>query len=75
MKEGKDDLDKTIERLRIGLRVQEQSAGEFYMSFPSRMHVYSPCRQVQKESELQSYVPGTPGPAIRLADFHSMAGV
>ena len=57
MKEGKDDLDKMIERLRIGLRVQEQSAGEFYMSFPSRMHVYSPCRQVQKESELPTLIP------------------
>jgi hypothetical protein len=29
MKEEKDDLDKTIESLRSGLRAQEQSAGEF----------------------------------------------
>ena len=28
MKEEKDDLEKTIESLRSGLRAQEQSAGE-----------------------------------------------
>ena len=33
MKEEKDDLDKTIEGLRAGLRAQEQSAGELYLFF------------------------------------------
>ena len=33
MKEEKDDLDKTIESLRTGLRAQEQSAGESHAFF------------------------------------------
>ena len=33
MKEEKDDLEKTAESLRSGLRAQEQSAGEFQVSF------------------------------------------
>lgn len=33
MKEEKDDLDKTIESLRSGVRAQEQSAGELHVSF------------------------------------------
>ena len=33
MKEEKDDLDKTIESLRTGLRAQEQSAGELRAFF------------------------------------------
>ena len=37
IKEEKDDLGKTVESLRSGLRAQEQSAGESWMLFISRM--------------------------------------
>jgi len=42
MKEEKDDLDKTVESLRSGLRAQEQSAGELLDVVSSGMCVNPP---------------------------------
>lgn len=48
MKEEKDDLDKTMESLRSGLRSQEQSAGELLISLSTKNVYLFPRRQVQR---------------------------
>lgn len=48
MKEEKDDLEKTIETLRSGLRAQEQSAGELWVLFHWERVLILLDRQVQR---------------------------
>jgi hypothetical protein len=71
MKEEKDDLDKTIESLRAGLREQEQSSG--IIALPVFLfYLTLVCRQVQgRKLESGSHSPRTEGPTIRLSSLHS----
>lgn len=50
MKEEKDDLDKTIESLRSGLRAQEQSAGELQVLFYLECALILPADKFKEEN-------------------------
>lgn len=76
MKEEKDDLDKTIENLRAGLRTQEQSSGPLSSLALLPIMTETSFRQVQGgELEPRGCTPRDPCAAFRLSGHHEAIGV